>query len=83
MTREEFDQVFENQKTKWEGDNCYQVLQILSKYTENLIEGAGHDVVWSEDIDTLIESGITKEDAEKLRELNWMIEDGSYLACFV
>jgi len=83
MTREEFDQVFENQKTKWEGDNCYQGLQILSKYTENLIQGAGHDVVWSEDIDTLIESGITKEDAEKLRELNWMIEDGSYLACFV
>jgi len=83
ITREEFDEIFEGDSGSWEGDNAYQGLQIMSKYTKNLIEGAGRDVIWSEDIDKLIEAGITKEDVLELRKLNWMIEDGSYMACFV
>lgn len=83
MTREEFIEIFQSEETKWEGDNCYQGLQILSKYTDNLIQGADHDVVWGPDISKLIDAGITKEDATKLRLLNWMIEEDSYLACFV
>lgn len=83
ITREEFQQVFEDVDSKWEGDNAYQGLQILSKYTSNLIQGAGHDVIWSIDVDEIIELGITKEDVISLARLNWMIEQDKYLACFV
>jgi hypothetical protein len=83
MEREELIKIFEADSGKWEGDNAFQGLQILSKYTSNLIQGAGHDVIWSEDIDVLLEKGLTREDAEKLREINWMIEDNTYMACFV
>lgn len=83
MNRQEFDKIFEADSGSWKGDNAYQGLQIISKYTDYLIEGADHDVIWSVDVDKLIEAGITKEDALELRRLNWMIEDGSYMACFV
>ena len=83
MTEERFIELMDGDSGKWEGDNAYQGLQIIAKYTDNLIQGAGHDVIWSEDIETLIEKGITEEDVKELRRLNWMIEDESYLACFV
>ena len=82
MTREEFETIFEGDSGKWEGDNAYQGLQIIAKYTSSLIQGAGHDVIWSEDIEVLIEAVITQEDAKELRRLNWMIEDDC-MACFV
>jgi hypothetical protein len=82
-TIEQMESIFENTDSKWKGDNAYQGLQILSKYTNNLIQGAGHDVIWAMDIDEAIKAGITKEDVTKLALLNWMIEDSSYFACFV
>lgn len=83
MTEERFIEIMEGDSGDWEGDNAYQGLQILSKYTSNLIQGARHDAIYSENIDTLIEAGITEEDVIKLRDLNWMVEDEMYLACFV
>jgi hypothetical protein len=83
MTKELFIEIMEKESGDWEGDNAYQGLKILEKYTSNLIQGAGHDVIWSEDIEKLIERGITKEDVEELRRLNWMLEDETYLSCFV
>ena len=82
ITQEEIKQIFNDVDSKWEGDNAFQGLQILSKYTDNLIQGAGHDVIWSVDVEKIIELGITKEDVTKLSLLNWII-DGDYLACFV
>ncbi len=82
ITREEFEESFEDKDAKWEGDNAFQGLQILSKYTDKLIQGAGHDVIYSVDVDEIIELGITKDDVDKLATLNWMISD-EYLACFV
>ena len=82
ITREQLDQEFENEETKWEGDNAFQGLQILSKYTYNLIQGAGHDIIYSADVDEVIEAGLTLEDAKALRQLNWMIDEDSF-ACFV
>jgi len=67
----------------WEGDNAYQGLQILRKYTANLICGADHDIIYSENIDQLIKAGITENDCKELRRLNWMVNDDEYLACFV
>lgn len=82
MTEERFIELMEGDSGDWEGDNAYQGLTILKKYTDNLIQGAGHDIIWSEDIDVLIERGITEEDVKELRRLNWRVED-TYLACFV
>jgi len=85
MTREQFLKLmeFEDYKIEWVGDNAFEGLKILSKYTDNLIQGARRDIIYSEDIDMLIEKGITKEEVTALRKLNWMVEDESYLACFV
>jgi len=83
MTEERFEEIFEETESKWDGDNTYQGLQIIAKYTDNVIQGAGHDIIFSEDIEMLIENGITEEDVIALRKLNWMIEDGTHLACFV
>ena len=83
MNRELFDKIFDETESKWEGDNCYAGLQIIAKYTENPVQGAGHDEVWSEDVEKLIDAGITEEDVKALALLNWCVEDGEYLCCFV
>lgn len=82
ITIEEIEQIFDDVRSKWEGDNAFQGLQILSKYTDNLIQGAGHDKIYSVELDEIIELGITKEDITKLSLLNWMIDEDC-LACFV
>jgi hypothetical protein len=84
MTPEKFIELMEIDNVgKWEGDNAYKGLQIIAKYTDNIVQGAGHDIIYSENIDTLIENGITEEDVIALRELNWMIYECDYLACYV
>jgi len=83
LTVDEIIQIFEKDSGKWEGDNCFKGLQIISKYTKNIIQGADHDIIYSEDIEILIEHGMTKKEFVQLRKLNWHIEDGTYLACFV
>lgn len=83
ITKEEFLQIFESEHTCWEGDNAFQGLEIIARYTNNILTGASHDIIFSENITTLIDSGITRHDVESLKNLNWMIEDETYLACFV
>ena len=83
MIKERIIEIFKDESGKWEGDNAYQGLQILAKYTDNLIHGADHDIIYSESIDKLIKAGITEEDCKELRRLNWMIRDNDYMACFV
>ena len=86
MTREEFEKIFEVENAKWEGDNVLQGLKIMEKYIDpqkTLIQGADHGIIYSIDIDQLIDSGITEGDAIKLQRLNWMIKDSEYMACFV
>jgi hypothetical protein len=88
MTQERFVEIMEGDcDGDWDGDNAVQGLEIIAKYISpketDIICGAGHDIIWSVNIDQIIEKGITEEDAVKLRELNWMVEDESYLACYV
>lgn len=83
MDRERFDEIFSEDSDKWEGDNAIQGLKIIEKYMPGSgIEGAEHDIIYSVEVDALIEAGITVEDAKKLRDINWMIDDGG-MACFV
>jgi cell division GTPase FtsZ len=82
MELEQLEQIFEDTESKWEGDNAFQGLQILSKYTDNLIQAAEHDIIYSVSITEIIDK-LTEEDAIKLAELNWMLDDVECFACFV
>lgn len=83
MNKERFVEIMRGDSGKWEGDNAFQGMQIIAKYTDNIICGADHDIIYSEDIDELIKAGITEREVEELRRLNWIIHDNSWLACFV
>jgi hypothetical protein len=87
MKREKFIEILDGGSGRWEGDNAIQGLKIIEKYIDpqktNLIQGAEHDIIWSVDVDELIEAGITEHDAEELRRLNWIVQDDGYLACYV
>jgi len=83
MTRERLTEIFEETDNKWEGDNAFQGLQILSKYTTKLISGADHNIIYSVDIDEIVED-MTEEDAIALAELNWSINpDNECFSCYV
>lgn len=83
--REELEKIFdEDNDINWEGDNAFLGLEILSKYTEHLIQGAGHNIIYSIDIDGILEKKITVSDAVDLRKLNWMLcGECDSLACYV
>lgn len=84
MTYEKFEELFEETESKWDGDNAFQGLQIIAKYIKDkdILCGADHDIIYSVDVNELIEAEISEEDVIQLRKFNWMIE-GGYLACFV
>jgi hypothetical protein len=87
MTSEQFIEILDKQESKWRGCNAYQGLQIIAKYidplTKDLIQGASHDQIHSVNIEDLCLAGITKKDVAALGALNWHLEDGEYLSCFV
>lgn len=88
ITRERFEELFritESALNEYEGDNALLGLLIINKYLPKMgIEAAEHDVIYSADIGSLIEAGITEEDTITLRRLNWMIDEFEEgLACFV
>lgn len=87
ITRERFTELLSDDSGSWKGDNAFKGLQIIAKYIspeeKTLLVGAGHDTIYSVDVDKLIEAGITEDDATALRQLNWVVEDDSYLACYV
>lgn len=90
MTEQELIEVMQSDKIECklsECDDCNVVLglKIIRKYLPTMgIEGAEHDCIYSARLDEFVESGVTKEDAVKLRELNWMLDECEEgLACFV
>lgn len=86
ISREKFEEIFENYVEFWKGDNVYFGLQIIAKYIDtlehNIITSASHDKIASVDVDDLIDAGITEEDVINLRKFNWMMIN-DYLECFV
>lgn len=85
MTKEEIIEIFNNINIdhSYENDSTFVGLSIIAKYSNYVIQGANHDVIWSEDIDNLIDADITKEDIIELANLGFHIEDGEYLAKYV
>jgi len=88
MTLERVLEIFkEDSGWNFPRNNAMIGLQLISKYLpleEASIRGADHDIIYSVFPEKLLVAGLTEEDAMKLRELNWMIEDESgALACYV
>jgi hypothetical protein len=91
ITEERFLEIMQDDESSfavdWKGDNAIQGLQIIAKYMDpsvhTLIEGAGRDVIWSVNVEDLVKADITEEDVIALRKLNWVVDDDTYLACFV
>jgi hypothetical protein len=91
MNREEFEELFEETDSDLKnvkGDSCMLGLMIIAKYityeSKPIIKGAAHDVVYSVDVDDLVEAGITEEDTKNLAIMNWCIdEDNDCLMSFV
>lgn len=86
ITYEEVEKVFENEDTEWSGDNALQGLFIISEYVDikkrDILIYAEHDQIWSISVDEAIDSGMTLEDFNELRLLNWMIDEGD-LSVFI
>lgn len=58
-------------------------LNIVEKYIPGSEICAEHDIIYSADIDDILDDGLTKDDAIELRKQNWMIdEDCDCLAHF-
>lgn len=76
LTNEILDGIFENTETnyKFDGDRALQGLNIFSKYVKTVVLGAEHDVLYGPDVDTIIEAGLTEEDAISLALLGWNID---------
>ena len=89
MTEDQFIEILNNEDIGGSlimepGCNALNGLKIIEKYIPGAgIEGAEHDIIYSVDVDEIVKAGITEQDAVLLRELNWMVEDNTYLACFV
>lgn len=83
MEIERLEQILEETKSNWKGDNAFKGLQILAKYTDEPIGAAEHDIIYSANVDEVLDC-ITEEDAIQLAKLNWMIDsEGECFACFV
>lgn len=93
MTREEFvailsdDDIVDSKVLDDSVDNALDGLNLIMKYVKNMVVmGAGNEIIYSVSVDTIIEKGITKEDAVKLRQLYWLLQGDKgdeFLACFV
>ena len=58
-------------------------LQIVEKYLPNDGIEADHDIIYSADVERLVEAGITIEDVESLRNHGWFVDESdSYIAHF-
>lgn len=86
MTKEEFKKIMtECVPIAWEGDSALKGLNIIHKYLpdKTILVAAEHDIIYSVDVDELIDAGLTDEDANELRALNWGISEFDSLCCFV
>jgi hypothetical protein len=93
MTRERLEELFDDEEVDYCGseisavpDNALAGLELLRKYKAggSIIEGAGHEIIYSFDIDKALKYGLTEEDAIQLAKWNWMLDkDSDCLACFV
>jgi len=86
MDLDRVEQIFlETEIVRTSGDRTFRGLEIINKYTNNVIGAAEHDKIYSEDVDVLIEKGITEAEMIEIASLPGWHYDDEYqcLACFV
>ena len=67
------------------GCAVYLGLKIMSKYmgTADLIVAADHDIVYSVELQELLDGGITESDIIQLRKQGWHVSEFDTLAQYV
>lgn len=79
MNREKFIELVDDCNSEWEGDNIYKGLQIIAKYFDanevKIITGVEDGILFSVRVNDIVNAGVTEEDAIKLCNLNWMIDE--------
>lgn len=78
MDKEKLLEIFDTTESEWIGDNTFKGMQIIAKYNDNIVRGAGHDIIYCGDIDECLEKGMTEADATELAKLNWMIDEEGF-----
>ena len=85
MERERLEQIIENTQSEYTKgiDNAYMGLSILAKYSPYVLQAAEHDIIYSVDVDKIIDK-LTEEDAFQLAKFGWFIDgDCDSMAHFV
>ena len=79
MERERLEQIIENTESEYTKgiDNAYMGLAILAKYSPYVLQAAEHDIIYSVDVDDIIDK-LTEEDAVQLAKHGWHIEDDCF-----
>lgn len=76
ITVEKFIEIMEEDLPYESLDNrTVKGLVLMSKYSNSCIGGADHDIIYLEQVDVLIENGITEEDTLKLNEFGFILSD--------
>jgi hypothetical protein len=82
MKEEEFIEIMDGDyEYVHDGDcNIFRGLVIMRKYVPDAgISGSNHDEIYSCDIGQLLDQEITIDDAKRLRDLGWMVDE--YAMC--
>ena len=77
MTQQEFEKIFEETVRVNQTNGFFKGLQIIYKYIKDrkdIITGAEHDVVYSVDVDDLLNEDIRIEDTIELAKLGWLVD---------
>ncbi len=83
MTREELDTIMEGDADfdGFRGKSRVMLgLNLITKYIPNPNISPAHDIIYVCDVDSLLQAGLTEEDARELCRMNWMID--SECDCF-
>lgn len=79
MTRERFEELMEGESDYGQFKDVCRITYgagIIGRYLPRFgIEAAEHDIVYSVDVDKIVEAGISAEDTETLRILGWFIDE--------
>lgn len=77
MKQEEFEKIFEETIAVEKTNGFFKGLQIIYKYIKDrkdIITGAQHDIVYSVDVDDLLNEDISIEDTIELAKLGWLVD---------
>jgi hypothetical protein len=83
MELERLIEIMADDNSPVDGTSVMFGLNMMIKYVPSFdVGGVGHDIIYGESVDKMLEAGLTECDAVLLRQQNWFIEE-DYFASFV